>query len=272
MRHAIFRYITLCLTLLALASCNETVDETLRTDYPAPQPYTGGGRHVVWVVLDAANGQAVKQAINQGRAETLRSLLPSSLYSFDGLASTGDDAVTELSGWQVLMSGTNDDERQRRGQSIVSLTRATGQQTVLFATSAEFFHLYGSSADRNEQGDDEAMTAALCQALTQGDAPALSVVELSGVRQAGDEHGFFDEAQNIATPQTIAAIAKADAAIARIIKTLRSRERYTSERWLVAVTSNCGGLTDNSAENVYDRMDRKTFSMLWSDGTQGEML
>lgn len=43
MRHAIFRYITLCLTLLAFASCNETVDETLRTDYPAPQPYTAAG-------------------------------------------------------------------------------------------------------------------------------------------------------------------------------------------------------------------------------------
>lgn len=180
--------------------------------------------------------------------------------------------MTELSGWQALMAGTTDEQLQNRGQSIVSLTRATGRQTALFATSAEFFHLYGSSADRNEQGDDEAMTAALCQVLTASDAPALSVVELSCVRRAGDEHGFFDEAQNIATPQTIAAIAKADAAIARIIKTLRSRERYAQERWLVAVTSNCGGLTDNTADNVYDRMDRKTFSMLWSDGTQGEML
>lgn len=254
-----------------LTSCNESVENLLHTDYPSPSVSQASKGKVLWIVLDGANGAAVKQANIQRKVENIRGMLDNSYYSFDGLADTEDREVNDSIAWANLMASTSSAENVKKGQSVLSLMKEQGKTTALYSASAALAEQYQNAADEHATGDDATVTSKAIEALMVDEAKDFTIVELEGVKQAGDEAGYFDESNSKATDEVIKALHVADVRIGQIMAALKTRKNYTSENWLVIVTSNNGGIKDWEAENVYDRMDRKTFSLMYNQNVVSTM-
>ena len=247
-----------------LTSCNDSVENLLRTDYPSPSVSQESKGKVLWMVLDGANGTAVKQANIQRKVENIRGMLDNAYYSFDGLADTEDREVNDSIAWANLMASTKSEENVKKGQTVLSLMKEQGKTTALYAASEALTEQYKNAADEYATGDDAAVTSKAIEALKADEAKDFTIVELEGVKQAGDEAGYFDESNSTATDAVIKALHVADTRIGQIMTALKARKNYSSENWLVIVTSNNGGIKDWDAENVFDRMDRKTFSLMYN--------
>ena len=254
-----------------LTSCNESVENLLHTDYPSPSVSQASKGKVLWIVLDGANGAAVKQANIQRKVENIRGMLDNSYYSFDGLADTEDREVNDSIAWANLMASTSSAENVKKGQSVLSLMKEQGKTTALYSANVALAEQYQNAADEHATGDDATVTSKTIEALKADDAKDFTIVELEGVKQAGDEAGYFDESNSKATDEVIKALHVADTRIGQIMTALKARKNYTSENWLVIVTSNNGGIKDWDAENVYDRMDRKTFTLMYNQNVVSTM-
>lgn len=254
-----------------LTSCNESVENLLQAEYPSPSVSKESKGKVLWIVLDGANGAAVKQANIQRKVENIRGMLDHAIYSFDGLADTQDREVNDSIAWANLMTSTSSAENVKKGQSVLSLMKQQGKTTALYAANAAFAGQYQNAADEHATGDDAAVTAKALEALAADEPKDFTIVELDGVKLAGDEQGYFDESGNTASDAVIKALHSADARIGQIMNVLKARKNYSSEHWLVMVTSNCGGVSDWEAENVYDRMDRKTFTLMYNQNVESKL-
>lgn len=249
---------------MMLASCNESVENLLHSDYPSPSVDRNSRGKVLWIVLNGANGTAVKQANIQRKVENIRSMLDNSLYTFDGLADTKDRQLTDSIAWSNLMASTSNAENVKKGQSVFSLMKEQGKSTALYAANEVLVGQYQNVADECVVGDDVAVTAKAIEVLSSDEAKDFTIIELEGVRLSGDKYGYFDESNINTTKEVVNALNVADSRIGQIMTTLKKRKKYAAENWLVVVTSNSGGIKDWDAENVYDRMDRKTFTLMYN--------
>lgn len=257
--------------LSSLSSCNENVENLLTPDYPLPSVTKENQGKVLWVVLDGANGEAVRQAYIQRRANHIRSMLSNAYYSFDGLADTENRLTTDSIAWNHLLIGSNDKKNITQGQSVLSIMKSQGKSTALFVANEKLHEKYEKQADAHFYGDDDAVVDRAVASLSADETKDFTIVELGGVKAAGEEYGYFDESNNTATPELIQAIHAADNRIGKIMETLKARPHYTSENWLVMITSNDGGVKDWDADNVYDRLDRKTFTVMYNENIEGKM-
>ena len=255
-----------------LVSCNESVENLLKEEYPSPTIPQESKNKVLWIVLDGANGEAVRQAYIQRKADNIRGMLDKAYYSFDGLADIGERMVNDSIAWQNLLVASNDKATVEGGQSIFSLMKDQGMSTALITADQYLNDHYGRQADNTFCGNDNDVEKKAIQAIAGDETSDLTVVEFGGVRVAGDKNGYFDESLNTATPAIISAIHEADMRIGRIMATLKARKNYTSENWLVMVTSNRGGTTDWDEESMFDRMDRKTFTVMYNENIDSKML
>lgn len=257
-------------SLLLLSSCNSDVENLLRAEYPPVYAESAKQNRVLWVVIDGANGKAVRQALNAGKAENIREMLDHSVYSLDGLGSRGNAILTGSDGWANLLAGTTCTTNQ--GQDILKLVAAEGKTSSLYATTHHVYEAYGDDATITHLSDDEGVTEKAVKDLGSDAPSSLSIVELNDVEQAGLEYGWFDEGENNATDGVVDAISAADKQVGKLLTAIKGREGYANEHWLVIVTSNYGGSDDNTASNVYDRLDRKTFSLMYNPSINQEML
>ena len=257
---------------LTLTSCNESFESLLNDDYSEQtKPEYQRGK-VLWIVLDGASGSAVKQANNSRKANTIRTMLNNSVYTFDGLAGTGEQMIDNTSGWANLMTGVTDTVEQETAPSVFSLAKKAGRSTALYASTDDVYGKYGADAEVKSVGDDEAVLQRTLTALKADSVADFSVVEFNGVMKAGKEHGFYDKTMQEATPEVIDAISQMDRYIAKIKAALEQRPKYGSEKWLVFVTSSFGGEENNVGESVYEMKDRNTFSMIYNAGFKSNLL
>lgn len=254
------------------SSCNENVENLLTSEYPVPSISQENKAKVLWIVLDGANGEAVRQTYIQRKAENIRGMLDDAFYSFDGLANTENRLTTDSIAWNNLMVASNSTENIKKGQSILSLMKSQGRTTALFAADEKLHEQYEQHADAHYCGEDASVVDKAIASLSADDTKDFTIVELGGVKAAGEEYGYFDESNNTATPEMIQAIHVADTYVGSIMKTLKARKNYASENWLVMVTSNDGGIKDWDADNVYDRLDRKTFTVMYNQNINSKML
>lgn len=259
-----------CLSPL-FTSCNDSVENLLTQNYPAPSVTQESKAKVLWIVLDGANGEAVRQTYIQRKAENIRGMLTNAFYSFDGLANTDDRLTTDSIAWNNLMIASSSKENIKNGQSVLSLMKSQGKSTALFANDEKLHEKYEQQADAHFCGADGEVTDKAIASLSADETKDFTIVELGGVKAAGEEHGYFDESNNTATPEVIQAIHVADTRVGSIMKALKARKNYTRENWLVMVTSNDGGIKDCDALNVYDRLDRKTFTVMYNQNIDGKM-
>lgn len=256
---------------MALTGCNENIEERMENYPDQTNPDYHKGK-VLWVIIDGASGTAVKQANNNRRTNNLREMLQHSIYTFDGLAELGDTVLDNSKGWKNLMTGTSDASVQREETSVLKHVKDLGRSTALYASDNDFYNLFSSDADTKYLDVDGQTTAKLVSSLGAEEVPDFTVIEYNGVRKAGEEHGYFDEANQYATNEVLDAISKVDGYVGTLLEALRKRPQYEAERWLVVVTSNYGGLMDNTGQTNYDKKDRNVFSMIYNDRFSAKLL
>lgn len=275
-KNSVFRKVLGSMALLTclgpfFTSCNDSVENLLTQEYPAPSVTKENKGKVLWIVLDGANGEAVRQTYIQRKAENIRGMLTNAFYSFDGLADTEDRLTTDSIAWNNLMIASSSKENIKNGQSVLSLMKSQGKSTALFANDEKLHTKYEQQSDAHFCGDDGEVTDKAVASLSADETKDFTIVELGGVKAAGEEHGYFDESNNTATPELIQAIHVADTRVGIIMKALKARKNYAAENWLVMVTSNDGGIKDWDADNVYDRLDRKTFTVMYNQNVVSTM-
>ncbi len=229
-------------------------------------------------MLDGASGTAVKQAYNSRQAVNIREMIDNSIYTFEGLASTNkSDTVTMEDGWNHLMMATTD-TTAAQVSVLKRLRESNSEATSAVWASGQFYKGYAGDADYKYEGSSDSEVAQCAiDSLSVGTAPDLSIVELHGVADAGEEYGYYeDETGQYATSEVLSAISVVDGYVGTIVSALKRRPDYSSENWIVIVTSNnggCGSETGNdTGSNVYSQKDKNTFSMIYSDRLSSQLL
>lgn len=252
-----------------LCACNDDLVNGLRTDYP-DEDFAYHKNHVLWIVVDGASGTAVREANNDRRVMTLKGMMEKALYTFDGLADTRSDTlVGNRLGWENLLTGML--ERSSDTPSVLERLKALDGESriAVLASEREFSDLCKDEADTICWGTDEQITKDAEAILSaKGKVPSLTIIEYNGVQQAGLEAGFIvpeGERAGWPTDEVIAALSETDRRIGRVMTALQARPDYSAEDWLVVVTSNYGGVADNTGENVYEMKDRNTFTLMYNE-------
>lgn len=260
------------LLVCTLSSCNETLESVL-AEYPN-QTNSGYQRgKVLWIVIDGASGTAVKQANNSRRTNNIRKMLANSVYTFDGLADTKSKSVDNVKGWRNLMTGVTDDNVQNDAPTVFALAKRAGYTTALYSPSDDTYNIYGKDADKATlTTDDKTTVSGLVNELKNDSVADYTVIELNGVILAGDRNGYFDEAGQDATEYVINALSVIDTYIGEVKTALEARPQYFNERWMVVVTSNYGGLSENKGDTEYEKRDRNVFSMIYNTRFNAELL
>lgn len=265
-----------------LASCNDDVENVPVKDYPEQTTPTLTSHKVMWVIMDGANGSVVNYARNNQYAPFIRKMTENALYTFNGLADkTTEDVVTKELGWANLMTGVSDHGvKDESGLSAISTptvverieTDDSRRSTMVMGADASFVDTFGRMADNRSVGSDNTLYDDVTRILTGNETPDFLVVEFSGVREAGLEYGFKDEAGLRPTPEILAAVNKMDGYIGQFGKLIDARSKQHNEKWLLIVTSSYGGMDTNAGESVYDMADRNTFGMIYNYDFNSEVM
>lgn len=261
--------------MLMMASCNDEMYQVERGPYPEPGSTAIAQDKVLWVIVDAAGGLAVQQAINNSQARNLRRMLSHSIYTFDGLANRDESiVVNDTIGWQAIMTGTTDTANQDTTLLQRMKLADADSRSAIWAASEIFYNLYAADADVAYQAssDSEAVSLLVSALASDDEFPDLGIIELNLVEQAGRSAGFYEDDSENATDEVLSAISTVDSQIATIIAALQSRDSYDKENWVVMITSNYGGIQSNEGSNVYEMKDRNIFSMIWSEDFAAELL
>jgi hypothetical protein len=276
------------LPVLLLSSCNKDVQHVLKDSYgPSGTEYKTG--KVLLLVIDGAGGKAVQKAVNTGKAPQIKSLANNSMYTYEGLADSKVelDKVDAQRGWANLMTGTTtngvgkdiNDISQLTIPSFLSLlkTEKSGVKTCFLSSNDKFIAVFGKEADEAKKlANDQAIKESTISLLagTNGEVPDVTVVQFSGVEEAGLQSGFYDENYEPSS-QVVDAISQVDTKIGSIVETLKKRPLYEKENWLVIVTSSYGGLygtTKSTGSTFYNDLERNTFTLLFSPRLQSSLL
>lgn len=261
-----------------LAGCTDTMERTLNTDYPEIMPDIEAQKgKVLWIIMDGGGGKAVNQTYVERKAKTIRQMTANSIYTFEGLAdSETDSVVTKERGWANLMTGTVKHSvygpEDLDTLSIPSVIQRLNERNASFsiallASDDAFGQKFGEGADAVfcGNGSDASVQEKALQMLAEDSVADFMVLEFAGVRQAGEQDGFFtDETENTASESVTDAIAKLDGYIGEMLETLQQRPDYQKENWILMVSSGYGGSTAHEGRTPYDMNDRNVFAMMYS--------
>ncbi|MDR3244842.1 MAG: hypothetical protein LBT50_00235 [Prevotellaceae bacterium] len=266
-------------TLFLAVSCNEDVLQHDRQYGASGTDYESG--RVLMIVVDGASGQAVRTAVNSRNAQTIRSMMDYSVYTFDGLADskTENDSLTLERGWANLMTGRTTHDvgigdltvEEMTLPSFISLAKQANPllKTSLYASTGAFYNAFRNGVDKHSfnESDDVAVKNALVAELSANLPSDLVIAQLGTVQRSGVEEGFFEMGvEPVPTQNVIAAIRTVDTYISEIVQTLHARKNFDKENWLVVITSSYGGKYPNAlnATAFYDYPDRNTFTMMYN--------
>lgn len=266
---------SLALAVCCLTSCNETMEGTLKQDYPESGTNSRKG-HVLMVLVDGMSGSAVQAARNAYKAPNLKSMASTAMYTDYGLADqsrfAAGDSMTNVRGWANLMLGntkhgifTDKELEEAQKTSFVDRLLANGRDVEMFVSDEAFYkNFVPTSLNATLQSDDEAVKNSTVSALNAPGEPADFVLaQFKSVHQVGVNQGFYDE-DGSPTDAVINQVSAIDGYIGEIYAALQARPNFGQENWLVVVTSNYGGdyPVDPELENFYNDRRRNTFTLV----------
>ncbi len=277
----IIKLIMICTsTLIAVACDNKEMEQLLREYYPeSTSAYENN--HVLMIIVDGASGSAIQQAVNDGKAPSLKNLRETSTYTFSGLAETSEkiSASTKISnerGWANLMTGVSTHEVGITGGKTLHeleapsfmdlwLQKKKDAKISLYAADATFYQAFKREGMKapvltNDFNVQENLLNELKS--TETSVSQLIIVEFKGVQDAGEEAGFY--AGNNSTPEVMDAVKVLDGYIETALSTLRQRPKFKNENWLVLLTSNYGGEVAGAlnTSNRYENATARTFVII----------
>lgn len=264
--------------LMTTVSCNDTMEDSLRYDYPASGSNYDSG-HVLLIVMDGAAGRSVQSARNADKTPNLKSMISHAMYTDYGLADgtnelRNTEQMTCARGWANLMTGNTIHgiktetqlEQAGRMDNFVSRLADTGASVSMYAASDQFRAAFTSDAMNVPEltGGDEAVRNRVLEELRLPQTSDLVVAQFEGVVDAAD--GVFYKDNGDPTDAVSNAIGKLDGYIGEFWKSLKERPDYIREKWLIIVTSNYGGSKTNMEEPAthYEDRTRNTFTLMYN--------
>lgn len=199
----------------------------------------------------------------------IQSLVNQSIYSIDGLC-----AATTWSGngWSTMLTGVWHTKHNVQDNNFTSpnyinypdfLTRAEtynpNLRTISLANWAPINDKIVKSADvKSNLGSDLAVKNAAVNAM-QNDNPDILFVDFDDVDHAGHSYGFAGT-----VPQYVSSIQTTDSYIGEIVSAMKSRPTYSSEDWLVVLTTDHGAV--QSAHGGGNLSERNIFNIYSNPG------
>jgi len=227
---------------------------------------------VLYIIADGARGESVRDA----NIPNLNSLIPHAIYSWNSLSDTiNKDATT----WADMITGVSKEKHNVltedfSGNALAAYPPIFDRiksvkadfRTAVFSTSAAFKTNLAASASVSEGfSTDDALKTRMVD-FVKSDNADLIIGEFSAIEAAGKASGSgFDD--KYTTYKT--AIETFDTQVGAILTALKSRTTYTSENWMVIITSNKGGMytlpSDQDDKTVFSNTNINTFTIIAAD-------
>lgn len=238
-------YCSIGLGMLALASCNKDFANRLPFDQEHQDVKVEETQYkIAYVVLEGGVGTIVaREATDYGAMPTLGELSIRSITSWNGVSAENKE---ELTSYADLLTGVEYPKHQVQGagtdnnlENFPTLFTRIKQQSNIhtaFITSNSNLTSLVKEADVDvyqlENGDEQVAERA-GEELAK-DNVGVVVATFKDVDQIGQSAGYDSEAY-------IQALSRFDEQLNGLVTTIRARQNYSNERWLIVVTSSKGG-------------------------------
>lgn len=251
-----------------LCSCNKQFDNNLRKDYGSDSAFTNKGvRKTLLIVIDGAVGAEVRNVA----PVNLNVLADFSIYSWDAIADTRKDSLTNATGWSTLFTGVNVNKHKvvtdfstNDFADYPSLFSRIKQErpdwrTSAFCSSPDVANFLAVDAtEKKSFGEDDAAVKEAAKNELATKDPALLLAQFHSVDKAG-----MSGAYSASDAGYKAAIIQTDAYIGEILTAMRARPTFKDENWMVIITSNKGSniAADPAGanQNAFNDSRRNTF-------------
>lgn len=281
-----FRIVCLLLTLasVSMLSCNKDFEDTLKGQSAEDSSSLDiGQRKVLLIILDGAVGSEVRTIA----PVNLTLMGDFSIHSYDALADyKGAEDMSDARGWTTLLTGVSPAKHGVTGADFTGnnldqyptfFTRfrqvRPDLKTAAFVSSPELAdNLLGDATEKKSfNGDDAAVKNAVVSELGSDDNTSLIMAEFSGIAKAGDQGSY-----EAADPGYKSAVITTDGYIGEILTSMRNRDNFENENWLVIVTSDRGSeIASNpggAVQNAYSDSRRNTLFFLYNPRFKSQSL
>lgn len=256
-------YLFIGIAVFSVLSCTKYETPTaIAGDIPQDDD-TGVKRRVLWINIDGAVGQIVKNNM----PTTIKAMLPSSKYTFEALSDNRileEDGAEDAINWTTLLTGmsaathkvqdnsyipdldvdpNNPDQKVAYYPNIITLiTESYPNAKTLCITP--YRNLNGNMLNNTYRtitstSDEESRD--LITASIENEDMNFSLVSFTGMLEAGKSDGFT--ASNATYLEALNTI---DGYIGDCLEAIKGREEAEKEDWLVVITSGHGGKADGS--------------------------
>jgi len=261
------------LAVAVIWSCNQEFSRVIPDIEPIDSVEVAfGSPRVLYIIADGARGKSVRD----GELPHIHSLLPNAIYTWESLA---DEETTPENGtnWADMVTGVQKSKHGIVGNDYSGakldnfpviferIKEASPTSDVRVYTSSTAFHehLTAGADTRELLDDDDAVQAAAVGALAD-DGITLVTAHYTGVDEAGRQHGY-----DLSVPQYQEALTRFDDRIGELLQALRDRPNYSSENWLIVITSSKGGdfeIPESENDNtIFSDPEVNTFTVFYSN-------
>lgn len=288
-----YRYTLLALSVLLALSCTRyETPPSMAGDIPE-EGNRGVKRRVLWINIDGAVGQIVKDNL----PTHLESMLPHSKYTFEALADNRtleNTDAEDVTNWATLLTGMTPGAHMIRDNSYfpdMNVNPEQPNQTVAYypnvikliveaSPSARTFCVTPhrslnenmlSNAFRTVTSSSDEEARDLVVESIENEEMDFTLVSFKGMLEAGKNGGFT--ASNTAYKDALQTI---DGYIGECLEAIKNREEAPNEDWLVVITSGHGGTASGSWGGT-TRQERNALCIFYYEGyssveMKGEMM
>lgn len=254
-----FRYVFIALLMTGtLVSCNEEFPNILKEDYGAavaPQSLS----KVLVIVTDGVRGNTLADL----EPDNFRVIARNAMFTYSSMADYKSVSYTKEIGLANIITGVTSDAHNVHGSDLSDIDFSTapsiferlgqnydGFTAEAYTTSADVkAHLLKDVQHVEVLVDDDQVVAATKASILESES-SLIFTHLTNAYEVGEANSY--ESTDPAYEQ---AVLKVDVQVGEIIETIKAREKFRDEKWLVVITSSVGGQT-----TVVDPDDRTYFA------------
>lgn len=257
------------LALCCLASCNKDFPNTLKT-YDPQTGYAAGSAKVLYIIADGLRGKALQDL----EPTNLANISKNALYAYGSLVDYSTHPISVEEGMLNLLTGVTSAKHGVKNNDLTSWDKQTypsiiqrineldlGYTTAAYSTSPAIVDGLFKDADESllVTSDEEVFTNTKAR-LAEEDA-ALVLAHFSDVEHAAQANSYEST-----DPQYKEAILSFDNYVGELVASLKTRPNYSTENWLVIITSTKGGtVAPTEVDNtVFGDFTRNTFTYLYS--------
>lgn len=257
-------------------SCNQEFSRVIPHHDPTDSvEVVFGTPRVLYIIADGARGKSIRDA----ELPNIGSLLPNSIYSWESLADE-DTSPQNGTNWADLVTGVQKNKHGIVGNDFSDaklesfpllferVKTASPDSDIQTYTSSAAFHEYlTAGADTRERLAGDAEVQAAAATALGADDITMVTAHFTGTDAAGSQYGY-----DLSVPEYRAAVTQFDERVGTLLTALRSRPSYSSENWLVVITSSKGGdfpVPDHENDNtIFSDPEVNTFTLFYSNRYQ----